>query len=177
MARARRSIWRWRRRNRFATTRRTSGILPDSRLKAREIGAFKAKLYAPRSYLKARDIPERFEDLRLHACIRFRNQGSGMLDVWSDPFAGISEPAADIPATLIVNNIEAALTSAVHGLGICRLPTFVAREAVEAGALAPILDGPASEHHELHVLWPASPQITQKLRAFLDFITQRVFVE
>jgi DNA-binding transcriptional LysR family regulator len=66
---------------------------------------------------------------------------------------------------------------AVHGLGICRLPTFVAREAVEAGALAPIRDGPASEHHALHVLWPASPQITQKLRAFLDFIAQRVFVE
>jgi DNA-binding transcriptional LysR family regulator len=107
-----------------------SGVLPDSRLKARKIGAFKAKLYASRSYLKARGIPTRFEDLRLHACIRFRNHTSGMLDVWRDPFVQTGEPAADIPATLIVNNIEAALAGAVHGLGICRLPTFVAREAV-----------------------------------------------
>jgi len=152
------------------------GALANSRLKARKIGAFEAKFYASRAYLKARGIPRRFEDLALHACIRFRNQTSGKLDRWRDPQVGDDGPNVGIPETVVFNNIEAVLTATLGGVGISRLPTFVAREAVDNGVLVPVLDGPKLDRYDLHILWPASRLMPQKLRVFLDFVSERAFV-
>lgn len=157
-----------------------SGKLSDSRLMARRIGSFKSMLYAAPAYLKRNGIPRRVEDLHLHACIRFRNHTSGKLQPWRilDRVAG--REAGDetaIPATLICNNIEAMLAATISGLGISYMPSFIAREAADSGSLTPVLDLGSSEHDDIHIVWPASPNMPPRLRAFLDFVASRLFIE
>lgn len=157
-----------------------SGKLPDSRFMARRIGSFKSMLYAAPEYLKRNGVPRRVEDLHLHTAVRFRNHTSGKLQPWRILAGAPSREMGDeafIPATLICNNIEAMLAATIHGLGISYMPNFIAREAVDSGSLVPVLDLGSSEHDDVHIVWPASPNMPPRLRAFIDFAASRLLLE
>ncbi len=137
-----------------------TGALDDSRLKSRQLTAFSARLYASPDYLARRGRPQTAADLNVHACIRLRNATTGKLQPWG--------PLPHTPDTLVVNTIEALLLAARSGLGIGYLPDFIARPAVSAGDLIPVLPQALTETGHLYLLWPQSAQPPHRLRVFLD---------
>jgi DNA-binding transcriptional LysR family regulator len=152
-----------------------SGVLPDSQLVSRRLGAFRFVLCASPAYLAKYGVPEKPEALREHRCLRFRFPTSGKLQDWV--FSGSGHPsAADYPTALVANNMEAVLTAALRGLGIAYMPAFLASEALAAGHLKSILEQYIEGGGDFWLLWPAGRQSSPKVRAFIDFLVEaRVF--
>ncbi|WGS52014.1 LysR family transcriptional regulator [Paraburkholderia sp. D15] len=153
-----------------------SGELPDSQLMAKRLGPFRFVLCASPAYLKQRGIPSTPADLAAHACLRFRFPTSGKLQPWA--FRGQADDmAARFPTTLTCNNMEALRAAAELGLGIAYMPDFLARDALRAGTLQSMLDEHLADAGQFSVLWPSSRQLSPKLRAFVDFLSERLFSE
>lgn len=146
-----------------------SGELADSRLVARRLGPFRFVLAASPAYLTKRGVPLTPADLAGHSSLRYRFLNSGKLEEWTLP--GL--PA--MPIALVCNNMEAMLGAAVSGLGLAYMPDFLARDALARGELQQVLAQQLTHSGQFSALWPSSRQLSPKVRAFVDFASQRLF--
>ncbi|WP_315831249.1 LysR family transcriptional regulator [Bradyrhizobium prioriisuperbiae] len=152
-----------------------SGELADSRLMSRRLGAFRFVLCASPAYLAAHGEPRTPGDLAQHKCLRFRFPTTGKLQDWSLRHeAGAGEPR--IPVTMVCNNIEALRAAAIGGMGIVHMPDFLVRDAIALGSLRTVLDGDMINPGQFWALWPSSRQLSPRLRVFVDFLSERLFV-
>lgn len=152
-----------------------SGDMPDSRLQARRLGPFCFLLCAAPAYLARRGEPRVPADLAAHDCIHFRYTGSGKVQEWSLRLQP-GEAAPHLPPALICNNSEAAVLAAVHGMGIVYAVDFMVREQLADGRLRRVLSGYEAQRGQFWALWPQQQRMPPKLRAFLDFIGERMLV-
>lgn len=146
-----------------------SGELADSRLVARRLGPFRFILAASPAYLAERGVPLTPADLAGHTSLRYRFLNSGKLEEWTLP--GL--PA--MPIALACNNMEAMLGAAVSGLGLAYMPDFLARDALARGELQQVLAEQLTHSGQFSALWPSSRQLSPKVRAFVDFASERLF--
>ncbi|OAD82333.1 LysR family transcriptional regulator [Comamonas thiooxydans] len=146
-----------------------SGELADSRLVARRLGSFRFILAASPAYLSKRGLPLTPPDLAGHSSLRYRFLNSGKLEEWMLP--GL--PA--MPIALVCNNMEAMLGAAVSGLGLAYMPDFLARDALARGELQQVLAEQLTHSGQFSALWPSSRQLSPKVRAFVDFASERLF--
>lgn len=147
------------------------GRLPDSSLVARRIGDTGWVVCASPAYLAARGTPQTPEDLAEHDCIAFE----GLQPARSWPFgADASARSVAITPRFAGNTADAVIAAAVAGIGVGRLLSYQAAEAIAAGALVPILTEFAPPPMPVHLVHPGLPMIPLKLRAFLDFVAPRL---
>lgn len=153
-----------------------SGPLDDSQLMAKRLGPFRFVVCASPKYLQQRGVPQVPADLANHACLRFRFPTTGKLEPWR--FSGLSEDTvAQFPTALTCNNMEAMRAAAEMDMGIAYMPHFLARDALESGTLQSVLAEHLAQAGQFSVLWPSSRQLSPKLRAWVDFLSARLFVE
>jgi DNA-binding transcriptional LysR family regulator len=140
--------------------------LPDSSLIALRVGSIRRVVCASPDYFAARGTPRRPADLAAHDCVTF--EGPIAPDIWA--FAS-GETAATIPIRprLIVNTAEAAVDAAVAGLGVTRVLSYQAAEALSAGTLALALQDFEPPPSPVSLVYAGQGLLPQKLRAFLDF--------
>ncbi len=152
-----------------------SGDLPDSRLMSRALGPFQLILCAAPSYLERFGVPRQPRDLDGHAAIRFRFPNSGKLQDWPLTLPP-GAPELRMRSVITCNNMEALCGAAINGLGIGCMPDFLAAAPLSRGALQIVLaahiDGPA----QFRVLWPSNRHLSPKIRVFVDFLSERLFV-
>jgi DNA-binding transcriptional LysR family regulator len=67
-----------------------------------------------------------------------------------------------------VNSADAAIAAAVAGLGIARILSYQAIEAIEAGALVQVLDTAAPPPLPVHLVYQAGRGATVNARAFIE---------
>ena len=79
--------------------------------------------------------------------------------------------------TLTCNNMEALLGAVIAGLGIGCMPDFLAREALERGALDIVLADHTAGLGLFRLLWPSSRHLSPKVRVFADFLSRRLSEE
>jgi DNA-binding transcriptional LysR family regulator len=89
------------------------------------------------AYLARSGRPERPDDLRHHACVRFRRSG-GALALWSLNDNGRAIEIA-VSGPLIANDFPTMLGAAVEGVGLAQVPEPIAAEHVRAGRLVHVL--------------------------------------
>ena len=147
-----------------------SGELADSGLLARRLGPFRLMLLAAPAYLAQRGTPATPHDLAGHACLRFRLPSSGKLQEW----VLRKDEVLAAPSTLVCNNMEAMREACIAGLGVAYMPDFLVRDALSSGALSPVLAQYGDLGGQFWMLWPASRQLSPKLRAFVDFMAPRL---
>lgn len=70
--------------------------------------------------------------------------------------------------------VDPLIELAIEGLGIACLPPFAIRGEIADGRLVSILDEWVTESDQFNAHWPASRQITPKLRAFIDFMAEHL---
>jgi DNA-binding transcriptional LysR family regulator len=150
-----------------------SGAMPDSRLQARRMMPFCFRLCASPDYLAGRGVPKRPADLEKHACIHFRFAHSGKLQEWALKLEPDERPPA-LPVSLICNNSEAAITAAIHGLGIVYSVNFLVDAALAEGRLVRVLADYEAQSGQFWLLWPSQKQMPPKLRVFIDFLRARL---
>ncbi len=77
---------------------------------------------------------------------------------------------------LIASTVEALLYLAEQGFGIACLPPFAVERQLADGRLVSILEDSVSDVGTLRVLWPASRYLSPKLRVFVDFLAEHLFI-
>ncbi|MFH0340752.1 MAG: LysR substrate-binding domain-containing protein [Chromatiales bacterium] len=59
------------------------------------------------------------------------------------------------------------------GTGVARTPTYIVGEALQSGTLVTVLDDYPTEPSTLYAVYPHNRYLSPKVRAFVDFLTER----
>jgi DNA-binding transcriptional LysR family regulator len=144
------------------------GALGDSSLVGVRIGEVGSAVCAAPSYLASRGTPRVPHDLAMHECIRFSL--ISMAREWR--FRGEDKRELSVPVTgrLVLNSGAAIATACVAGAGVARLPLFLVEDALARGELVEVLRDWKTKPSPVHVVYASTPQVTPKLRAFIDLM-------
>ncbi|MBM7345508.1 LysR substrate-binding domain-containing protein [Pantoea coffeiphila] len=143
------------------------GRLSDSRLIARHLSDMRVVIAASDEYLSEHGTPTHYQQLVDHSCIIDTN----FRDPFNWPFS-VDGEAVTLPVRgrLHFSNAEASLTAALSGLGIARLPTFIAGPALRAGTIRPLLRHSEIPPLGLYAVYPPARHLAHKVRALIDFL-------
>ncbi len=150
-----------------------TGQPSDSRLMSRNIGRFRLKIVASPDYLARYGRPANPDNLVLHHCLLQRSPSTGKIRPWPFARAGGQERIS-LPERMSATAIDPLIELALQGLGIACLPPFAIRNEVAEGRLVSILDEWVTEADQFNIFWPASRQITPRLRVFIDFMAEHL---
>ncbi|HEY9252922.1 MAG TPA: LysR substrate-binding domain-containing protein [Stenotrophomonas sp.] len=147
--------------------------LPDSTLVAQAIGEARRVVVASPRYLALYPGIDDPGDLARHAIITMQHMG---LDSWSFPPADGSTVPRSVPFVprLVVNNVRAALGSAVDGHGVTRLLSYHVAESVARGDLRVVLQAHEPAPLPISLVSPYGRLAVPKVRAFVDFALPRL---
>jgi DNA-binding transcriptional LysR family regulator len=150
-----------------------TGQPSDSRLMSRNLGQFRLKIVASPDYLARCGVPVTPGDLTRHHCLHQRSPSTGKLRPW--PFAaGEGQGKIVLPERMSATAIDPLIELAIAGLGIACLPPFAIRREIADGRLVSVLEEWVMQADQFNLLWPASRQITPRLRAFVDFMAEHL---
>lgn len=150
------------------------GELDDSTLRARRIGPHKFTTCASPEYLSRQGVPLSPADLHNHCCIHYRFPTTGRPETWA--FKNVEQTKQMKPA-MILNDGEALASAALGGLGIIQTPSYLVVDEIAAGRLQPILLDYTEDRGSVSLVWPPMSARVPKVRAFINFIAERVFEE
>ncbi|MFM0693967.1 LysR family transcriptional regulator [Paraburkholderia sp. SIMBA_055] len=123
------------------------------------------------AYFAARSRPEHTDDLRQHACLRWRRSG-GALAPWSFNDDGNAIEIA-VSGPFIAHDFPTMLGAAVEGIGLAQLPEPMVAEGLRTGKLVAVLERFAPMMPGVFLYYPSRRQIMPKLRAFIDHVKSR----
>lgn len=147
------------------------GELPDSSLKAMQVGTVRRVVCASPAYLAARGVPAEPQDLAAHDCITFEVLASQGAWGFGAGKAGLSVP---VHSRLSVNTAEAAIAAATLGVGVIRVLSYQVADALREEALAVVLEAFESAPLPISLVHKGQSPLPLKLRAFLDFVMPRL---
>jgi DNA-binding transcriptional LysR family regulator len=152
-----------------------AGDVSDSRLMTRTLGPFRLMLVCSPSYIERHGVPRTPNDLQNHACLHHRYATSGKLERWPLIEDG-RVISIDLPQTAVGNTIEPLIDMAAAGLGIASLPDFAIRDQLRSGRLKAVLEKHTRHDGTFRLLWPSSRHMSSKLRIFVDFMSENLFI-
>lgn len=145
------------------------GQLSDSSLVARKLAPIRSILCASPDYLQKYGTPKLPQELIKHNCILYSYHT--VVNEWQ--FINNDEmETVRVKGNYQVNNSEALKESLIQGLGIGRLPTFVAGTDLKTGKLQPILNEYLMPEKAIYAVFPERQYLPQKVRVFIDFLVQ-----
>lgn len=150
------------------------GSVEDNRLAYRQVGIAPARLYASPSQFAGSTTLTHPSQLADHRCLAYDNGGG--VQPWRFEPARRGQPFSFTPATrLRTNGSEALVTAAVAGLGIARLPDFLASEALAAGQLQ-IVDvrGWSLPSDSIKLVWPQKKRMKRAVSVLLAAIAESI---
>ena len=140
------------------------GDLSDSSLHALKVAEVRRQLVASPAYLVARGTPKSVSALHQHSLIAFTELDRAQ--EWR--FGPAGKPAIRIEPRLTVNTADAAIAAAVDGVGIARVLSYQAMDAIASGRLVTLLDDFAPPPVPVHLVYQASRRTSVNIRAFID---------
>ncbi len=144
--------------------------LPDSSLIARRVGSVRKITCASPEYMASRGVPERPEDLADHDCIL---AGRVPPARWSFPARG-GRRSVPVRSHLAVTTAEAAVDAAIEGLGIARVLSYQAADAIEAGRLEIVLERHEPPAVPVSVVHGEGRTPRPAVRAFVSLAAERL---
>ena len=149
------------------------GMLPDSRLVARNLAQMPLYVVASPSYWQRCGRPGKPEDLTNHDCINFQFPTSGRLFKWEFDRKGERFPL-EVSGTYIANELEAVAELARLGLGVAQLPGHEVIQHIRSGALEVVLADSVSLERSIYISFPHRDHIAPRTRVFVDFMVERL---
>lgn len=148
---------------------RGGNALTDSTMRSRPVCQVRRVLCASPDYLAHSERIDHPEDLKTHNCLVYSLSSSPRK--W---FFARNEENLGIelrPASYSVNNGIALKQAAVEGLGVILVPEeYVLRELAD-GSLLELLPDWKPDTHSLFAVYPYHKEQSQKVRLFIDFIS------
>jgi DNA-binding transcriptional LysR family regulator len=149
------------------------GALQDSSMVATRVGSVRRVVCASPAYLAGVGTPQVPEDLAALACVHF--DGFTSATAWTFSSAETrSARTVPIHSRLSVNTAEAAIDAAVAGVGVTRVLSYQAANAVAEGRLKIVLAAYEPEPLPINLVHVGQSLLPLKTRAFLDFAAPRI---
>ncbi len=144
---------------------RTGALEDMAGVIARRIARHRMLVCASPSYLDRYGHPQQLEDLGSHNAIIYSRPG------WVHPgcfreMASLAEVTP--PNRLRLDDLDAIADAATAGMGLAWLPSWLIRERVEAGPLAPLLPDQPAYVFDNYALWLQTPHLPLKIRLAVD---------
>jgi len=129
-----------------------AGVLVDSSLLARRLGATDFGLFASPAYLDAAGRPRRLADLAGHECVLYRAGGRTATWRLSGPRG---EERVTVRGRFDTDEYGAVRAMVASGFGIALAPIFMFAPHVDRGELERVLPRLALQGAAMHVVWPS----------------------
>ena len=144
--------------------------LENSSLIARKLAPFAIKLCASPELIARVGAPARPQDLARLPCVIDTN--GRWLYNW--PFVTDEGEPTSVPVTgrIEVNSPQAARSAAIAGLGFATLPDFIAKPALDDGALVEMLGQYLPVGGGIFAVYPHRRYLPAKVRVLVDFLVQ-----
>jgi len=143
-----------------------AGNLPASTLIARKLAPLRQVLCASPDYIDRYGRPGTPAELSSHNCVLYSYSSDA--NEWT--LIGESGPeTVTVSGSYQVNNSEALLEALREGVGIGRLPTFVAGPDLKTGRLVKLFESYRIPEFTIYAVFPERQYLPAKVRAFLDF--------
>lgn len=146
------------------------GKLTDSSLKARKVFELPHVVCASPKYFKKYGKPNSIEELGNHNCLMATFEPC---TPWRFKVAN-KKVDIDLEGNWRSNNASALITSALEGLGICRLPELYVREYLKKGKLISIFDEYQYDPLPIWFVYPNTRHVSAKVRLFIDFFIEKI---
>lgn len=147
-----------------------------SRLVARRLCTVRYVPCAAPSYLSAHGTPASPNDLDAHRCLNYFIPQARRSRDWQFVDEG-GRFTKSISGQLNFNNLESLLESALKGLGIVMMPTFLVADAVRAGHLRVVLDRFIAPGEEVYAVCMPHEAASPKVKAFVAFLRSTLSAE
>lgn len=153
----------------FDLTIRVGGIPDSGGLAMRPLAPCRGVLCASPAYLAQAGVPLEPEDLVRHRCLHFSHLTDGTS--WHFDRGG-EKRTVRVAAGFTANNGLVLHNAALRGLGIVYSTTFLAWRSLLDGSLVQVLGDWELPLNDLSALYPASRQMSPKVRALVDFLVE-----
>jgi DNA-binding transcriptional LysR family regulator len=143
------------------------GEIADPSLVARKVGSTTPTTIASPAYLQQRGEPTQPSDLTQHECIIFTRGTDPTEWVFTGPEGTVS---VTVQGRFRSNGIEAVLAATIHGVGISRMPAWMARDALQSGEVRRVLAGWRPKPRPIFAVYPSRRFLAPRTRAVIDFL-------
>lgn len=146
------------------------GTLQESSLVVRRIGPIRSQLVASPDYLARNGRPATPADLTAHQCLIYTGRISAEWKFRSGKRWISVRPTGRLRS----DSGETIIQWAMAGLGIAESPTFLLAEAIESGALEPLLLDYPTPEYGVYVVRPPGSSVPAKVRVLIDTLVARL---
>jgi DNA-binding transcriptional LysR family regulator len=144
------------------------GVLEDSSLVARNVGATRRVVVGSPKYLARRKKPRTPDDLTEHDIVQFAAVTQPAEWRFVD---GGEEPRVALSPRYVTNSTDAAIAHAELGGGLTMVLGYQVADAVRAGRLRIVLADYEPPPLPIHVVYPTTRLLSAKVRAFVELVT------
>ena len=149
-----------------------AGPLRDSSLIARRLGDLEAVAYASPKYIARRGEPKTLADLADHDCVLFRSTTGKA--TWNLTKGDGTKASVDVTGPVASDDLSFVRSAVMSGCGIGVVPTFLCARAEQRGRLVRVLPDWALHGAVLHLAYPASRFVPQRVAVLRDYFLQEL---
>lgn len=149
------------------------GDLPDSTLSARRLSTMGMEPYASPDYLERYGEPADPGDLAGHRVLAFSHHRHNGRYTWSLSANG-DQVEVTVDPVLVANDPPSLFNAVVSGVGIGLVMDSFGTAAAEQGRLRRVLSPWSGPRVELNAVYPPGRMRAPKVRAFVDFLAERL---
>lgn len=145
--------------------------LQDSNLIARKLASMSTVICASPAYIEQHGAPQTPQELVNHPCMTYSYIRNPHHWAFIDPHGDTQ--IVHVPKVMQANNGAFLSSACIAGVGISRLPTFIAYEPIAKGLLIPILQEFSITEVAIYAIYPPTRHLSQRVRRFIDFLVAR----
>ncbi|MFD2165364.1 LysR family transcriptional regulator [Thalassotalea euphylliae] len=152
----------------FDVVIRATHTLEESSLICRKLFSSPAHTVASHDYVKKHGVVAHPSELKNHRCICYSNLKNPTRWEYTTPEG--TPLKVDVTPSMMCNSSEMELAMVLDGHGVCRLPAFTMKSAMENSQLAIMLDDYAGKDVDVFVVYPSRKHLSPKVRSFIDLL-------
>src|SRR5688572_22415210 len=149
------------------------GLLPDSNLVARKLATLRTQVFASAEYLERHGEPLQPEDLQHHRTLAMNKQRRNGGFVWTLN-DGNRDQEFRVDPVFVANDPAGLRGALLCGEGLMLANDVMVKPYVERGHIRRVLPGWTGPEYELNALFPRGRVQSPKIRAFVDFLVERL---
>ncbi|KWT69513.1 Transcriptional regulator, LysR family [Hyphomicrobium sulfonivorans] len=148
------------------------GELPDSTTLARHVSNLQLVTCASPAYLKRCGTPAKPADLTQHDCVTFITLPGGPRWIFKSRRYG--RKSVRVRSRLAVNTADAAVAAAIAGVGVTRVLSYQAHQALQDGRLMPVLQRFDDTPIPVHLVYRRARAHNPRVQAFIQLAVERM---
>jgi LysR family transcriptional regulator, regulator for bpeEF and oprC len=149
---------------------RTGQLNDSANLIARQLVTYSLVFCGSPTYFEQHGQPQHPAQLQQHTCLNFRNRSTGRFYPWSFTIDGKIERYA-VSGSVVFDNADAIVRSAIAGLGLSQMPAFLAAEAISTGNLVEVLNTYRPPEVPVWICYLDRRFVAPRIRSFVEFMT------